>query len=114
MLKSFSLIRQHITSLKQRTARALPLPSETVLSSRTNVRDLRKISRFGSKQGFLPEFTLSLAEGVEITERLLIICLLFFATPIFAATAPDLDDRTRAIASELRCVVCQNLSVADS
>jgi cytochrome c-type biogenesis protein CcmH len=96
MLKSFSLIRQHITSLKQRTARALPLPSETVLSSRTNVRDLR----------FLPP--------VEMTERLLVICLLFFATPIFGATAPELDDRTRAIASELRCVVCQNLSVADS
>jgi cytochrome c-type biogenesis protein CcmH len=28
--------------------------------------------------------------------------------------APDLEDRTREIASELRCVVCQNLSVADS
>jgi cytochrome c-type biogenesis protein CcmH len=114
MLKSFSLIRRHITPFKRRTPRALPLPSETVLSSRTNVRDLRKISRCGSKQGFLPEFTLSLAEGVEMTERLLIVCLLFFATPIFAATAPDLDDRTRAIAAELRCVVCQNLSVADS
>jgi hypothetical protein len=44
-----------------------PLASETVsqgigtvLSSRTNVRDLR----------FLPEFTVSLAEGVEMTERL--------------------------------------------
>lgn len=31
-----------------------------------------------------------------------------------AAGAPDLDDRTREIATELRCVVCQNLSVADS
>lgn len=31
-----------------------------------------------------------------------------------AAPAPDLDDQTRAIATELRCVVCQNLSVADS
>jgi cytochrome c-type biogenesis protein CcmH len=31
-----------------------------------------------------------------------------------AATAPDLEDRTREIATELRCVVCQNLSVADS
>ena len=34
--------------------------------------------------------------------------------PILAAPAPDLEDRTRAIANELRCVVCQNLSVADS
>ena len=34
--------------------------------------------------------------------------------PLFAATAPDLEDRTREIATELRCVVCQNLSVADS
>jgi cytochrome c-type biogenesis protein CcmH len=28
--------------------------------------------------------------------------------------APDVEQRTREIASELRCVVCQNLSVADS
>jgi cytochrome c-type biogenesis protein CcmH len=33
---------------------------------------------------------------------------------LHAATAPDLEDRTREIATELRCVVCQNLSVADS
>ena len=31
-----------------------------------------------------------------------------------AAPVPDLEDQTRAIATELRCVVCQNLSVADS
>jgi hypothetical protein len=42
---------------------------KVALSSRTNVRDLRKISRFDSKQGFLLEFTLSLAEGIEMTER---------------------------------------------
>src|SRR5262249_52534716 len=48
------------------------------------------------------------------TVALIALCLLFLTGPIFAATTPDLDDRTRAIAAELRCVVCQNLSVADS
>ena len=40
--------------------------------------------------------------------------LVLFVHPLHAATAPDLDDQTRAVATELRCVVCQNLSVADS
>ncbi len=31
-----------------------------------------------------------------------------------ATASPDLEDKVREIASELRCVVCQNLSVADS
>ena len=39
---------------------------------------------------------------------------LFIASIIHGASAPDLEDRTREIATELRCVVCQNLSVADS
>jgi cytochrome c-type biogenesis protein CcmH len=30
------------------------------------------------------------------------------------AAGPEVEDRVREIASELRCVVCQNLSVADS
>jgi len=40
--------------------------------------------------------------------------LVLLGHPVFAADAPDLEDRTRELASELRCVVCQNLSVADS
>jgi len=41
---------------------------------------------------------------------------LFFLLPLrqTLAATPDLEDRTREIAAELRCVVCQNLSVADS
>jgi cytochrome c-type biogenesis protein CcmH len=44
----------------------------------------------------------------------IIFIFLFITHPVFGASAPDLEDRTREIASELRCVVCQNLSVADS
>jgi cytochrome c-type biogenesis protein CcmH len=44
----------------------------------------------------------------------LLIAIIFMAAPSFAANAPEIDDQTRAIAQELRCVVCQNLSVADS
>jgi cytochrome c-type biogenesis protein CcmH len=45
--------------------------------------------------------------------RLFVICLLWM-NPLPAATAPDIDEQTQNIAKELRCVVCQNLSVADS
>jgi len=45
---------------------------------------------------------------------LYVVTALFQATLLYAASAPDLDERTRQIATELRCVVCQNLSVADS
>ncbi len=45
---------------------------------------------------------------------LFIVFCVFVGNPLWAAIAPDIDDQTRAIAQELRCVVCQNLSVADS
>jgi cytochrome c-type biogenesis protein CcmH len=45
--------------------------------------------------------------------RLLVISLLL-VNSLPAATAPDIDEQTQSIAKELRCVVCQNLSVADS
>ena len=40
--------------------------------------------------------------------------LLLAAATLNSAAPADIDDRTREIATELRCVVCQNLSVADS
>jgi len=48
--------------------------------------------------------------------KLFVLCLLLplFSQSLHAAPAPNLEDRTREIATELRCVVCQNLSVADS
>jgi cytochrome c-type biogenesis protein CcmH len=45
---------------------------------------------------------------------LLLILSLCFSAHLFAADAPDVEEQTRAISAELRCVVCQNLSVADS
>ena len=49
-----------------------------------------------------------------LSRLLFIVFCLLVVNPLGAATAPDIDDQTRAIAQELRCVVCQNLSVADS
>ena len=37
-----------------------------------------------------------------------------FLQPLHAASNDEIEDRTREISTELRCVVCQNLSVADS
>lgn len=42
------------------------------------------------------------------------ILVIAFALPLTGAAPPDLEEQTRQIAAELRCVVCQNLSVADS
>ena len=49
-----------------------------------------------------------------IGSSLLFVLILALARPLFAAAAPDIEEQTREIAAELRCVVCQNLSVADS
>src|SRR5262249_56010767 len=46
--------------------------------------------------------------------RFLLILYLLPLNPLLAADAVDIDGQTRSIAQELRCVVCQNLSVADS
>ena len=40
--------------------------------------------------------------------------LVLISSSLYAAAPADIDDRTREISTELRCVVCQNLSVADS
>jgi cytochrome c-type biogenesis protein CcmH len=45
--------------------------------------------------------------------RMFVIYLLL-VNPLPAAVVPDIDEQTQNIARELRCVVCQNLSVADS
>src|SRR5262249_42348968 len=46
--------------------------------------------------------------------RFLLILYLLPLNSLLAADAVDIDEQTRSIAQELRCVVCQNLSVADS
>lgn len=40
--------------------------------------------------------------------------LLLVASSAFAVEEPELDKRVAAIASELRCLVCQNQTIADS
>ena len=60
-------------------------------------------------------FSIFIPATVGIQARLiLVLSLLLFAHPLHAADTPDLEDQTRAISTELRCVVCQNLSIADS
>ena len=49
-----------------------------------------------------------------MVRRLIVILCFFVGLPVFAGDAPEIEDQTREIAKELRCVVCQNLSVADS
>jgi cytochrome c-type biogenesis protein CcmH len=51
-----------------------------------------------------------------MARALLILYILWplWGAPVLAAETTDLEEQTRALAAELRCVVCQNLSVADS
>lgn len=46
--------------------------------------------------------------------RRVALLLLFLAIPVWAAPASVSEERVRKIAAQLRCVVCQSLSVADS
>src|SRR5688572_29368246 len=45
---------------------------------------------------------------------IIVILLSFLGGRLEAAPAPDIEEQTRAVSAELRCVVCQNLSVSDS
>jgi cytochrome c-type biogenesis protein CcmH len=45
---------------------------------------------------------------------LVYLFLIVFSQALAAASTAEIEDRTREISTELRCVVCQNLSVADS
>ena len=53
-----------------------------------------------------------------LTPKKFFVCIAFLLALIplssHAAEPADLDEQTRALSAELRCVVCQNLSVADS
>lgn len=52
------------------------------------------------------------ADGARIFRLLLLACLL--VAPALLSAQADLDDQVRSLAAQLRCPVCQNLSVADS
>ncbi|HEY3111113.1 MAG TPA: cytochrome c-type biogenesis protein CcmH [Chloroflexota bacterium] len=54
---------------------------------------------------------------MKLPRRLVVACVLAWvlaARLIGPAAADELDDRTREVAKQLQCPVCQNLSVADS
>jgi cytochrome c-type biogenesis protein CcmH len=82
----------------------------SILPTRTRLQSLPNTPLRGRGTG----------EGETIHSRISVIGALFVSflllvpSAIVAIAPPDLEEQTRAIATELRCVVCQNLSVADS
>jgi cytochrome c-type biogenesis protein CcmH len=51
---------------------------------------------------------------ISLSALSLLLTAHFLTSSLGAGAPPDLEEETRAIAAELRCPVCQNLSVADS
>ena len=49
-----------------------------------------------------------------MTLRIIFVLIILLSGSLQAAPVGDIEEQTRAISAELRCVVCQNLSVADS
>src|SRR5574341_547112 len=65
-------------------------------------------------RGSLPERAPSRRAGCGWAVAGLLCLTLVVPGFVLAAQTPDVEDQVREIASGLRCVVCQNLSVADS
>ena len=74
-----------------------------------NVKDSRRCNLSVRAKGGI----LHSSHSFGMTATLVTVFLLLIRIAAYSAENPKLEDQTREIATELRCVVCQNLSVAD-
>ena len=103
-------------------AKAVPEPAARAGSRTPRTRDLHAVPalfralRSKALAAFRARGTVERAFVTRAAPAIgaVLACLFLLASPALSAAPPDLEDRTREIAEELRCVVCQNLSVADS